>query len=264
MRGLGLGIFLTAVIMGILFSGRRKMTDQEIIARARELGMVENTYLADDGEAPTEENMEDQNHSGDISDAPDTSDMADASKDPDGTGTEDASDTAGDPGAEDASDTEGDSDSETGAEASEGAGSAGTQEAPASSRPDAPVAEPEPDTPSSMQANDAGADAAGTAGNKPAENKQTGSRPGGSTNEMTKQEDKPSASASVETVTIVSGDGSYTVARKLKEAGVVTSAETFDDFLCQNGYDKKLRTGTFRIPVDASDEQIARIVTGQE
>ena len=81
---------------------------------------------------------------------------------------------------------------------------------------------------------------------------------------MTKQDDKPSASVKIERVTVASGDGSYQVALKLKEAGVVMSAETFDDFLCEKGYDKKLRTGTFRIPTDASDEQIARILTGQE
>ena len=71
-------------------------------------------------------------------------------------------------------------------------------------------------------------------------------------------------SAAVKTITVKSGDGSYTVAKKLADVGVVTSAETFDTFLCQNGYDKRLRTGTFSIPADASDEQIARIVTGAE
>ena len=64
-------------------------------------------------------------------------------------------------------------------------------------------------------------------------------------------------------ITIVGGDGSYTVAKKLQEAGIVNSADSFDTFLCERGYDKKLRTGTFQIPANASDEQIARIVTGQ-
>ena len=97
------------------------------------------------------------------------------------------------------------------------------------------------------------------------ERAKTQTEPGmADTNEMTKQDDKPSASVKIERVTVASGDGSYQVALKLKEAGVVMSAETFDDFLCEKGYDKKLRTGTFRIPTDASDEQIARILTGQE
>ncbi|MDE5716090.1 MAG: hypothetical protein K2I53_00470, partial [Lachnospiraceae bacterium] len=64
--------------------------------------------------------------------------------------------------------------------------------------------------------------------------------------------------------TIASGDGSYTVAKKLADAGVVSSADAYDKYLCANGYDKKLRTGTFEIPANASEEQVARIVTGQE
>ena len=71
-------------------------------------------------------------------------------------------------------------------------------------------------------------------------------------------------SAEIKTITVNSGDGSHTVARKLADAGVVTSAETFDAYMCEHGYDKRLRTGTFSIPADASDEQIARIVTGAE
>ena len=41
-RGLGLGIIVTAVIMGIALSGgkEREMTDEEVIARAKKLGMI--------------------------------------------------------------------------------------------------------------------------------------------------------------------------------------------------------------------------------
>ena len=48
LRGLGLGIIVTAVIMGIALSGgtkKREMTDEEVIARAKELGMTEDTRL---------------------------------------------------------------------------------------------------------------------------------------------------------------------------------------------------------------------------
>ena len=108
------------------------------------------------------------------------------------------------------------------------------------------------------------ADAAENAGRKPTEKK-----PSADTNEMTKQdEDVPGTSTKsaggTKTVTIASGDGSYTVARKLAEAGVVDSADAYDSFLCANGYDKKLRPGIFTIPSAARDEQIARIVTGQQ
>lgn len=216
LRGLGLGIVMTAVIMGIALSGRHKMTDEEIIKRAKELGMVEDTYLVDNAKEE-EEPQKGQ----DIEDK-----------------------------------------------------SAGTKEAPVA-QPETPV-EKEDDPPEAEKPEEADDTqlpvakpveeaAKETAGEQnkplPAAKPETAKT---DTNEMNRQEDNASSSLKVEKVTIVSGDGSYTVALKLKEAGVVMSAETFDDFLCENGYDKKLRTGTFQIPADASDEQIARIVTGQE
>ena len=50
LRGLGIGIVVTAIIMGIVTSGKREMTDEEVIARAKELGMVENTVLSENTE----------------------------------------------------------------------------------------------------------------------------------------------------------------------------------------------------------------------
>ena len=81
--------------------------------------------------------------------------------------------------------------------------------------------------------------------------------------ENTVDEEKVTSGAST-TITISSGDGSYTVSKKLADVGAVSSAESYDRFLCQNGYDKKIRTGTYVIPADASDEQMARIITGAE
>ena len=184
LRGLGIGIVVTAIIMGIATSGKRGMTDEEIIARAKELGMVENTVLSE----KTEEEAE----------------------------TEAAVDIAN---AEDA--TEKSAIEET----------------------------KKPETSTEQKQNTT------------AETK----KPETSTEQQTTADKKEDiTSAVVKTITVNSGDGSYTVAKKLAEAGVVTSAENFDTYLCQNGYDKKLRTGSFSIPADASDEQIARIVTGAE
>ena len=66
-----------------------------------------------------------------------------------------------------------------------------------------------------------------------------------------------------ETVTfqIHSGDSSVSVAKRLAEAGLVGDAKAFDRYLCQNGYDKKIRTGTYEIQSDSSNEEIAKIIT---
>lgn len=67
---------------------------------------------------------------------------------------------------------------------------------------------------------------------------------------------------SVETVTIsiVRGDSSYTVSRRLEEVGLVEDAGEFDSYLVDNGYSKTIRTGTYQIPVDATWEEIAKII----
>ena len=225
-RGLGLGIIVTAVIMGIALSGgkKEKMTDAEIIARAKELGMIEDSTLL---EASGEENAEDGQEG---NEAPPVQ-KEDAVK----------------------------KDIAVAKEKEEAEKKEETEKKP----------EPVPDTetpvvgtPESLQEKE----------NKAAETEETGRKTSADTNEMTKpDEDVPKqdtgtkqASGGTKTVTISSGDGSYTVAKKLADAGVVSSADAYDDYLCANGYDKRLRTGTFTIPAHASNEQIARIVTGQE
>ncbi len=58
LRGLGIGVFVTAVIMGIA-SGKEQMTDEEVRLRARELGMVESTLLSDMANLTRPEQQED-------------------------------------------------------------------------------------------------------------------------------------------------------------------------------------------------------------
>lgn len=221
-RGLGLGIVVTAVIMGIALSGggkKEKMTDDEVIARARELGMIEDSTLL---EASDKENAEDAQ--------------------------------AGDEAAPVQKDDAVRKDIAVAAQKEE------AEKKAVQEQEEKPVA----GAPASLEEKEdeaAGKDADAAV-----------KQPSSDTNEMTKQDDdvsrpgagtKPAAGAA-KSVTISSGDGSYTVAKKLADAGVVSSADAYDDFLCANGYDKRLRTGTFTIPAHASNEQIARIVTGQE
>ncbi len=46
LRGLGIGILATVLILGISHSRSKPMSDEEVIQRAKELGMVESTYLS--------------------------------------------------------------------------------------------------------------------------------------------------------------------------------------------------------------------------
>ena len=233
-RGLGLGIIVTALIMGIALSRgeKREMTDAEVIARAKELGMTENTRLLEPSEpAEDAENQEETEPSAkkETAEEPVKKDVAVAQP----------KEEAGEPAKD-------------GKESSDG--------------------EPADPSPGGQQEKPAAQEDA--ASNNTPQNK----KPGTGTNEMTKQDedtgqesppaeesedDSLQQSGSAVSITIVSGVGSYTVAKKLEDAGAVFSASDYDDYLCQNGYDKRLRTGTFQIPAGASNEQIARIVTGQ-
>ena len=63
------------------------------------------------------------------------------------------------------------------------------------------------------------------------------------------------------TITVRSGASSVSVAKQIEDAGLVSSAGDFDRYLCQNGYDKKICVGTYTIPMDATEEEIARVIT---
>ena len=65
-------------------------------------------------------------------------------------------------------------------------------------------------------------------------------------------------------VTIEKGNSSIEVCKRLYEAGLISSAEEYDRFLAQSGYDRKLSAGEHKIPLDAEEEQIARILCGME
>ena len=238
LRGLGVGIAVTAVIMGVMTSRDAKMTDREVIARAKELGMVESTVLLDENDEASngEEGADADNETEEEAGA--------AGEDPAGDGTvPDAGEEAGGKDANEAVDVTG-----TGAEDDRGGSEAG----------DMPENEDtgEPDT------DDADRQTAADGGQEP----ESAEEDAGQEDKVTSEEEKKAliTSAAVKKITVNSGDGSHTVAQKLADAGVIISAQSFDDYLCQYGYDKKLRTGTFSIPADASDEQIARIVTGAE
>ena len=65
-------------------------------------------------------------------------------------------------------------------------------------------------------------------------------------------------------VYIESGYSSEYASKKVKEAGLVESALEFKRYLVRNGLDKSIRAGNHEIPMGASMEEIARILCRQE
>ncbi len=64
-------------------------------------------------------------------------------------------------------------------------------------------------------------------------------------------------------ITVIKGESSTAVAKKLQMAGVIPDAMQFDSYLCLNGYDRKLVTGAHTIPAGSSVREIAEIITGK-
>ena len=66
------------------------------------------------------------------------------------------------------------------------------------------------------------------------------------------------------TVVVERGSGSDTVARKIEAAGLVANASEFDRYLCNNGYDKRISAGNHKIPINAREEERAKILCNMQ
>lgn len=197
LRGLGIGILITTVILSLAGIGRKNMTDEEVVKRAKELGMVESTLLSD---LPDQTKAEEVRPTEPETLEPETSLQPETSE------------------------QENSAEPEAGSEPETSEPEVSPEPEETASTPETPVAPEE--TP------------------------------------VSPEDGNPDTPAG-ETVTLVIGRGesSTTVSKNLKKAGIVEDAAAFDRFLCNNGYDKKIITGTYEIPYGASEEEIAKIIT---
>ena len=220
LRGLGIGVFVSVLIVG-LASGRQKMTDEEIIARAKELGMVESMVLS---------NMNNPQQ-GSVS--------------------------AGNGQVNSTEETEPE---QTLPIESEPIESEPIESEPIESEPvESEPIETEPVESEPVETEPTETEPVET---EPAETEPVETEP---------VETEPIETEPVETtpvgetvtITIRSGDSSVTVSKTLEAAGLVANASAYDRFLCENGYDRKIRVGSYEIPVGASEEEIAEIIAGR-
>ena len=191
LRGLGIGIVVTALIMGLTSNRKQTLTDEEIKAKAVALGMVEQDSVLKP--VISEENS-----------------VSEPTKAPE-------------PTAEPTKEIEPTKEPTKEPEP--------TQEPTKAPEPtQEPTKEPEPTQEPTKEI-------------EPAE---TGVKTSG-----------------VFTVEIAGGTGSETVCALLEKGGAVASASDFDKYLCDHGYDHKIRAGKHVIPAGADYETIAKIITGR-
>ena len=65
-------------------------------------------------------------------------------------------------------------------------------------------------------------------------------------------------------VVIKSGLLSMSVAKEMEKAGIINDAEAFDEYIRENGYEKNLQSGKYKIPEGADFETIAKIISGKQ
>lgn len=181
LRGLGIGIVVTAIIMTIALGNKQPMTDEEVLARAKELGMIENIMLKDLGNKEIENN-----------------------------------------------------DNES----------------------DAVIKEENPEKPTEDVKEEVKEEIQEEPAEEPVQEQKE---------ENVEKDENPTAENNeIITVSVVSGDSSWSVAKRMEEAGLVESAKEFDQYLCQNGYDKRISVGTYEISQTATLEEMAKKITKSE
>ena len=227
LRGLGIGIVVTAIIMSFT-KKPEELTDAQIKIRAAQLGMVEKSVLAD----IQKENDISQETVGEdtVENVPeaDTEVVAD--------NTQSSQETL--------SDTE---DSEVTEETLSGTEDNEVTEETLSGTEDNEVTE---ETLSDTEDNEV------------TEETITDTETTEESGTESIQEDE-----NVENYIIISvnkGNGSEVVSQRLFEAGLVNSASEYNRYLIKNGYDRVLRVGNHEIPAGASEEEIAKILCGMK
>lgn len=239
LRGLGIGIVVTAIIMSIT-NKPEEMTDAQIKMRALELGMVEESVLAD---------LQAKDESTEVETVEDILNQHAAEKDnQQEIPAEETTDVEVD--NEDAAVTENEEVAmeETATTDNEEVVSEETiVEENKESTEETTVTEPEEDTVVEEV----------TVANTNEVKEKT---------DDSKQEDSIKDEV-VENYTIIKvekGNGSEIVSRRLYEAGLVESAVEYNQFLVKNGYDRRLSVGNHEIPSGATHEEMARILCGMK
>ena len=248
MRGLGIGIFVTAILMALTIHGKtERLTDEQIIERAEALGMemkYSSDVLADTVSENTAEDTKPAELPNQVKEETSLANRLAAEEKTDNplldrevgdTDTAEAGTTDNlqqdiyheDPDAAERTETKKD-----------GSADADSAEESVADKQDESSAD---DTEQTTAAGSSSADTEQTtaAGSSAADTQAAGSKQ----------------------ITVSSGDGSDTVAKKLYEVGLVSDAAAYDRYLCQNGYDKKICTGVKTIPAGATEAEIAQILT---
>jgi len=300
LRGLGIGIVVTALLMGI--TGKSSpMTDEQIKNRARELGMIdsgeqvlsENSQLSDKDEAvativlgETPENgttkpedaleaLTENITKGDKATSSSSDKKETSSSDKKEMSSSDKKETSSSDKKETSSSSE---KKETSSSVKKEASSSaklpevGTKadesedgQAPDKAKQSSSVKTSSSAKNSSSAKSSSSAKDSSSAKSSSSAKDSSSAKSSSSTKEeklaAATEDAKNRAEAQAYTLTVSGGQGSASVAKELERAGIIADADAFDKFLCANGYDRRITVGKKVIPAGASEVEIAGILT---
>ena len=234
LRTLGIGIVVTALLMGISVNKQNKITDEEIRERAKQLGMVEaDAYV--------------------LSDLKESQPNAEAEA-----STVEEESASGENSRENSLPEEGSEEESVPEESSE------EESVPEESSEEESVPE-ESSGEESLSEESSGEESLSEEGseeeNVPEESSEESSANEEESPSETESETQPDDNSDVVLFTVNRGDSSDKVSRRLEELGLVEDADEFDKYLCRNGYDNRISVGTYEIIKGSTWEEIAKIIT---
>ncbi len=295
LRGMGIGVLLTAIIMGVALGGNNtKMSDAEVIKRARQLGMVDASgTLSSYSEATkgAEENNSDEIASGEklseegkevpeeVNEGQSETDKSVPEVDEEKKESAQIGESSESVEAEAditlaSTQVEDTTSSETAKEETDNG--VKTQQVTKTAEPQAQpeTQQNEQTAPETTEANnqqEAAPQNENQTEQQAAENAQTEQPTTENTqteqtaaeNAQPEVQTQPETSSDVNYIVVVipGGSESDTCARILREAGVIADGVDFNNYLVRSGLDRKIRSGTKQIPKGSSYEQIASIIT---
>lgn len=226
LRGLGIGIVVTTIILAISHNAGRRMSDSEVIGRAKELGMA---YTTAAQENSTES-------------AAETTETETDTTEPVTTGQESTMDTEAGSTAETES-----SEASTTAQETTGVRETTTQQE--TTTQETTIQE----TTTTRAAQESTTETTHEASTTEAETTQA-------ENESTETE---ASTVITYTLTIASGMSSNTVCDILKKNGIIADSGDFDRFLVSRGYADRIRVGSFEVNSGMSYDELAAAFCGR-
>ena len=269
LRGLGIGIVVTALLMGYTLGGKKELSDAEIISRAESLGMVEESKVLVQPQEKEEQDDVAADPGSAGTDAPEKDESSpiivtgerDLPKESENEVTDAAKDETDNTGSDKEAGNEPEKETQEPETSGEGVNGESTKELSVSG---AVKGTEEPgETETSKTKSDTDNKAEADTGTKTETETGTGSDTGTKTETETGTGSDTGTKSKVITVTIKKGSDSLAAAKELERAGIIENAAAFDGYLVSKKLDRLISSGSFKIPDGASDQEIARIITGR-